>query len=639
MAQRNPHIIPNQVIEQELLGAFENSQHEMVFIRGLMGQPSLIDQACGDVDPEHLTMPVMRAAYEVMLMMHGEQAAPCYEPEALVAMSRRARVAVAKRLWESVDGTELLTDLYRHTPTPSADRFLLAVREIQDRWVRIQLYRKSRAAQLALLDLTNNPVACDVGLALEGDIGRLVAATNTEDDLSLLALEEENFWMRSQLSHQHPHLHIHRVNIPEFPQWMRTLGDEGGPGFKRPGCHILAARTKAGKSTMLLNLAYLVSTPRPITLEGDVTLYEMDGETYSNAIPVMEYDEEYNLIPSLGGRPVLGYSSVPVLYLDTEMVRGDAYNRALALASGLREQEILGDKLYNESATMQQVEQAIAQIRDRRIYYANIAGKDASHVVGIMRRFRDQIVGTQTVQVELNGKKRLYTISNPSFVIYDWLKLPENGNKDSREYIEFGHLTAKIGDAARKLDLVVLAGAQHNQTADTGQTTAWSSDHLSGAIAASDRIKWFAISLSHLRNLTSLEVDETIGRFGTREKASGSIVQPDKDGVYPAGVNLREGRSAPLFNQIMVVTENRHGDTNKRGIPYHHDFGAFRYEECVLLEDGGHGVKQDIVQPWLLDKTRPVRKGRAANASGQGKVGLTTAITLPDQPSVPGGVA
>lgn len=203
------------------------------------------------------------------------------------------------------------------------------------------------------------------------------------------------------------------------------------------------ARAKVGKSTMLLNIAKHVS---------------------------MDLKED-------------------VLYIDTEMTTEEQDYRTLSLISGIEEYEIKTGRFAqdNENGTakqkMQQLEDAIEIIESGRLHHVYLPNFTPEKVSALAKKYKRQL--------------------NISLLVFDYIKLPENGDS-SREYIELGRLTSRLKDVAGTLKIPVITAVQLNRSAvDTEYVN-------EGMIAGSDRIVHLVNRLVMMRKV-SLEEQEQYG--------------------------------------------------------------------------------------------------------------------------------
>lgn len=191
----------------------------------------------------------------------------------------------------------------------------------------------------------------------------------------------------------------------------------------------------------------------------------------------------------------------PILVLDTEMDIQGHWPRLLANLSGVSIDCIETGNFRNKQSLTDRVYGAAKKIKSFPYHYINIAGKDFDEVLSIMRRWLMKEVGYNE-----NGE------TNDCLIIYDYLKLMDSeGIKSGNlaEYQLLGFQATTLTNFAQKYNVPILSFIQLNRDGLTKDT--------SDVIAQSDRILWFASSLSIFKPKTKEEIEQEDITNGNRK--------------------------------------------------------------------------------------------------------------------------
>jgi len=537
---------------------------ERSFLACLVANPDLTIVAKRMVEPDYMHYSLHKYLYEIMLFMHDKADdggyALAFDRYSMHGLAQRLGPKYEQRFLRQTDGMEKLGEIESLAESINLDRFDAYVDAVRDRAALVRLYRAGRSMQLEAMNPSPRSNGAAIAIRHEDHIGRIV--TKFTDDKSaggLMKLSDAGSRVvsKSQLQADNPEKSLFKINVPLFPTWMKISGG----GLHRKGLTLLCARPKTGKSTILMNI--------------------LDHCTIS-----------------------LG---MPGLFIDTEMTDEEVAARELARCSGWQMQDILAGKMFRDNASDAAIQEAIRTMEGAEIYYANVAGKPVTHVVSIMRQFRNQYVGTEwiTRQARDGVPEEQVEVSRPAITIYDWLKLPSaDASAGMAEHQLLGFQATEIKRAATKLDLAVVAGGQNNRESVMVTGTEWE-EQAERFVAGSDRLAWFCDQLAILRNVTRKESDFLQANCELRTDLHG---------------NPREGFNALPFNQFLHILINRHGTDYRSGIPLYHDRGVFQYEEVGPCSDIGRRIGINKVLLAMREdgesKGRRGTKGEAPSLPG-----------------------
>lgn len=233
---------------------------------------------------------------------------------------------------------------------------------------------------------------------------------------------------------------VKNIGIPTpYPRYNKVIGG----GLRNGGVNLIAARPKQGKTTFGKEVAIHVS----------------------------------------------GKLKIPVLFLDTEMIKDDQYYRSLASISRVSINRIETGQFGQNEIEKKRVFDANTLLESMFYKHHAIAGKAFDEIISIIRRWILQDVGYNT-----DGTVK------PCLVIYDYFKIMnESSLKDMEEYQALGFQISKLSDFCKLYQFPVLAFVQVNRDGVTKET----SDIISG----SDRLLWLCHSLSVWKRKTKEEIE------------------------------------------------------------------------------------------------------------------------------------
>jgi len=532
---------------------------ERRFLACLFRRPSLIYEAERLVPPTALQLTDHRYIYEIMLGMyrmcarHGWELV--FDHVAMLSVARSLGRVHEERFIQRTDGMEKVRQIEAFAVSVDVQQFVVYAEIINDRAARIAVLRKAVGVIKDTQDFTKMPDAAMVAAKAESDFASISqsAAIDPQTRITKLSDQMALTLPRMQIQFTYPMKPLFFTPVPQFPTLMKFAGG----GFRRGGLSVLVARPKTGKTTALLNIALSVAS--------------------------------------------MGW---PALFMDNEMTREEIYTRELAHISGHREADIVSGALLADGATWSEVEMAMRAVENLPVYYVNIAQRPPSFIHAIMRQFKNNFVGTESLVNPYDGKQ--YTFARPCAVLYDWIKLPDASSlgPNMAEWQSIGFLASALKDAATQLDMPVIAGAQANRAA-TGKVAEQYEVEADSFVGQTDRINQFSTMVMHLRDIDDSEAEALAGGFAPREG--------------------REGSSALAFNQVLHITLNRHGAKCKRGIPLHHDFGRFHYADL--------GGSQEISE--FREKLRKSRQTSGGAQRRQARFSRAAGLRHAASPSLP----
>lgn len=222
-----------------------------------------------------------------------------------------------------------------------------------------------------------------------------------------------------------------------------------GGGLRNGGVHVFAARMKVGKSTLVLNIGNHISK---------------------------------NL-------------KIPVLYLDTEMLKPEQVHRIFALLTDTEFTSIETGQFGKDMFTKKKVLDMARQMRADGVpfFYKDIAGRPFEDILSIARRWIIKHVG-----VNDDGTAK------PCVIIYDYLKLmsSEGLSGDLKETQLLGFMMTGLVNFAKRYNIPIVTAAQTNRDGVNKETT--------DVIGGSDRIAMVCTSLSLLK----IKSDDEIAQVG-----------------------------------------------------------------------------------------------------------------------------
>lgn len=234
-----------------------------------------------------------------------------------------------------------------------------------------------------------------------------------------------------------------------------------GGGFRRSTVSLIGARSKIGKSMLSLNI----------------------------------------------GKHVAHTIDIPVLYLDTEMIKQDHWSRIIPMLAYENDCSItINDfetgRYAKDEFQKEKIHKILRELNDSQapFYYKNISGKPFEDILGIMRRWVHKVVG-----VDDSGN------TNDCLVIYDYMKLMNSDsiNEGLKEYQIMGFMTTSLHNFAVRHNVPIFTLVQLNREGVGGETTA--------VISQSDRILWLVTNFCIFKAKSDEEIAEMGVEHGNRK--------------------------------------------------------------------------------------------------------------------------
>jgi len=569
MNNRIPNLLdPSSQREEERF--LYSAPAEAGILACIMQRPQFILEAERLIHPEWFQIAIHQHIYRLMSLMattatqNGWQIS--FTASAALVVAQHAPPDVMQHFLKQNDGMNRWNEIAAMSTAMSADQFPRYVHAMRDRAARVAIYRKARQMQLSAMDFDTNPDASRVAMQYEAALSTIAFGTTDSRDGKLARLGDygEDFLYATKMSLMYPHKHLFHLRHPRFEYWMNLMGG----GFRRNSMTIICARAKAGKSTLLAELA------SDLALIPDIQA--ADGKMVCEAIPT--------------------------LLLDTEMSGEELLSRELSNIGHIDETMLMSGKWSQNAETANLIEAKHQQLREAPFFYVSIAGRPIEYAISIIRQFVTQHVGTEM----LTGPDgRQFLITKPCAVFYDWIKIPSVGDlsRGTQEHQALGDIATKLKDTAKSLRIPIICGAQANKTM-VGKSDREQLENQEGTVANSDRLIQFCNTLCILRN-PSLDMSEAI-------EAKWGSVHKDYDG------QTIEGSSSWRFNQLLSIVVQRQGKECRTGVPMRLVRGHAHYEE----------VADEETMKWVIEFYKEKKKKKAESKTAAATIVDATAQQL-----------
>lgn len=244
---------------------------------------------------------------------------------------------------------------------------------------------------------------------------------------------------------------IDQIGIPTgFPIYDQAIGG----GLRRGTVNVIAARPKTGKTLLSDNIGFNVASK----------------------------------------------SKVPILNLDTEMMKEDHINRILAMMTEVDINSIETGKFAESPNKKSKIQKAADQLKDMGIYHKSIAGQPFEDQISLMRRWLIKEVGLNE-----DGSAK------DCVIFYDYLKLMDSQgmSQDMKEYQVLGFMMTALHNFATRYKVPIVAFVQLNRDGITKEST----DTASG----SDRIIWLCSNFTIFKRKSDEEIAEDGPDNGNRK--------------------------------------------------------------------------------------------------------------------------
>ena len=172
-----------------------------------------------------------------------------------------------------------------------------------------------------------------------------------------------------------------------------------------------------------------------------------------------------------------------------------------------------------------------------QVDHLQVAGKPIEEIISIVKRWYFSKVGR----------------GNPCVIIYDYIKLTGESDKNKQEYQLIGDKVNSLKQLSLELNVPILTACQLNRSAENGVDD-------SSAISQSDRLQWYASYVAIFRRKTVEEIAEDGQEFGSHKMIplATRFQGRDSQGHHDL-VRIQDGRSVryqPNFISFNIANFN-----------------------------------------------------------------------------------
>ena len=341
------------------------------------------------------------------------------------------------------------------------------------------LHEQLETAQQKLLEIKGDETVAHILGIAEDSIFNFTSLLNDNSDAPLLmgADAEE----RLKKLAENP---VTQIGIPTgFHVWDQSIGG----GLRDGTINVIGARPKTGKTVLSDNMGYYIADT----------------------------------------------VKIPVLNLDTEMLKIDHENRIVAMLSKVPINEIETGQFAKHRSLKDKVLNNAKHLNDIPLYHKSIAGKPLEEQLAIMRRWIAKEVGLNP-----DGTAKRCVI------IYDYLKLMDSAGieKNLAEHQVLGFMMTTLHNFAVRYKVPILAFMQLNRDGITKETT----DVASG----SDRIIWLCSNFTIFKMKSDEEMAEDSVKNGNRKLVP--VVAR-----HGAGMDSKDYINCKMEGQFALVKEGK----------------------------------------------------------------------------------
>jgi replicative DNA helicase len=304
-----------------------------------------------------------------------------------------------------------------------------------------------------------------------------------------------------------------RGNNPETDTGLTTPYEHFNRlyGGIRPGnIYAWVSRPKHGKSTILNDLAVKITT-----INKGCKALVLDTE-------MSTLDMKFRVASSITG--------IPVWHLET---------------GNWKKNPQLFEKFSSNKELIKSIQNQVDHLQ--------VSGKPIEQVISIVKRWYFSKVGR----------------GNPCVVIYDYIKLTGESDKNKKEYELIGEKVNALKELSLELNIPILSACQLNRSAENGVDD-------SSAISQSDRLQWFASFVAIFRRKTVEEIAEDGQEFGSHK-------------MIPLATRF-QGRESQGHHDLVRIQDGR-------SVRYQPNFISFNISNFNVEE---RGTLTEIVQARAL---------------------------------------
>jgi replicative DNA helicase len=300
----------------------------------------------------------------------------------------------------------------------------------------------------------------------------------------------------------------------------------------------------------------------PIQETGLVTPYENFNRLYGGIRPGNIY--AWVSRPKHGKSTILNDLSIKMaslnkncraLVLDTEMTTLDMKFRIASSVTGIPVWHLETGNWKKNGQLYTKFQDSKNEIKalQNKVDHLQVSGKPIEQVISIVKRWYYTKVGR----------------GNPCVVVYDYIKLTGEFEKNKQEYQLIGEKVNALKELSLELDVPILTACQLNRSAENGVDD-------SSAISQSDRLQWFASYVAIFRRKTVEEIAEDGQEFGSHK-------------MIPLATRF-QGRESQGHHDLVRIQEGR-------AVRYQTNFISFNISNFNVQETG---TLSDIVDARAL---------------------------------------
>ena len=203
------------------------------------------------------------------------------------------------------------------------------------------------------------------------------------------------------------------------------------------------------------------------------------------------------------GMEVCRLNKIPVLYLDTEMATNEQKFRLAAATTDVPLWYLETGNWRKDSKYKEKVEASFDAFESAPDFFHFEAGnKNIEEIISIIRRWYLTHVGR----------------GNPCLIIYDYIKMTtEKVSQNWAEHQVIGDKINKLKEIGVELNSPIFTAIQLNRSGENQNRRGGDIVDDSSAIAASDRLQWFASFVAIFRRKTLDEISVDGEEFGTHK--------------------------------------------------------------------------------------------------------------------------
>jgi replicative DNA helicase len=236
-----------------------------------------------------------------------------------------------------------------------------------------------------------------------------------------------------------------------FSEFNRLYG-----GFRNKNLYIIASRAKAGKSTILGEIAAGVSKMH----------------------------------------------NIPVLIMDTEMSTQEIQFRTIAAKTGVPLWYVETGNWRKNPDMVKQIREGLKDVKNQfKVDHYAIGNKSIQEIVSIARRWYLKRVGR----------------GNKCLIIFDYIKMMDKLSYNQQEFQLMGEKVDTLKKLAEELDCPIVTAVQNNRSGITNNREVSEIADDESSIGISDRITWYATYVGIFRRKVAEEIQLDTPESGTHK--------------------------------------------------------------------------------------------------------------------------